>query len=95
MRSWIKEVLPCQIEDGKLYFIATRHNSPGSYSFYSRGLNGKKSWSVKPGIAIRFTGGAPLVAELAKNQNLVALEVPVDADKRWKARKRRFSWQKS
>lgn len=62
--------------------------------FYSRGLNGKNLWSVKPGIAIQAYGGEQLVTTFAKNKakgiELVAIEVPADADKRWRARKRRF-----
>lgn len=60
--------------------------------FYSRGLNGKTLWSVKPGIAIQAYGGKQLIKTFATNAalNLVAIEVPADASTRWRARKRRF-----
>lgn len=76
----------------KAYFIA--RGSPGRMMFYSRYLSGKHAWSVKPGIAIQAYGGEQLVKTFEKNKangiELVAVEVPADADKRWRARKRRF-----
>ncbi len=60
----------------------------GSTLFWCRYLSGKEQWSSKPGIAIRFVGDAAFVKKLSEyNGQLVAIEVPSDADKRWRARK--------
>ncbi len=91
-RRWEKEVPIDDIKDDGDYFIAKFNDFSGhrNYMYLARGLNKKLCWSVKPGIAIRYVGGDGLKEHLAKNNGAhVALEVPKDADKRWKARKRR------
>ena len=97
MPSWIKEVPVAEIVEAKSYFIARKwiagNSRTPSYLFHSRLLNGKSDWTCKPGIGIRYVGGAALKEELSKDRGdviLVAIEVPSDASKRWKARKRRF-----
>jgi hypothetical protein len=77
--------------EDKSYFIGRAHNSTThntSYSYWSEYLNGKENWPVKPGIAIQYKGGENLVKAFKRNTwaKLVAIEVPADADKRWKKR---------
>ncbi len=93
MSSWIKEVPLAQLQDGQTYFLAKKWESGcagTSYVFHSQLLNGKVQWSSKPGIAIRCVANEKLRAILAERADCVAIEIPADADKRGKARKRRF-----
>lgn len=97
MPSWIKEVPVAEIVEAKTYFIARKwipgNSHTPSYLFHSRLLNGKSDWTSKPGIGIHYVGGAALMEELLKDRGevvLVAIEVPADASKRWKARRRRL-----
>ncbi len=86
--SWIKEVPVSEIDPAKHYFIAMHPGGGSSTWFWSEYLSGKQQWSSKPGIAIRFHGGPGLVAEIEKKGGKIcAVEVPADADKRWRARK--------
>lgn len=69
--------------------------------FYSTWGNGTAAWSGKPGIAERFPGNDKLrdyierfeannktaIHQWPRGTRIVALEVPADADKRWKRRK--------
>ena len=92
MSDWPKQVPVEQTSEDKLYFIARTFSQGRGFDYWSLYLSGKEGWSVKPGIAMRFYGGAALVKTFAKNPqaNLVAIEVPADADKRWRARKHRI-----
>ncbi len=92
MKSWIKVVPIDQLEPTGEYFIAKPVGVPPHEGmlFYGRGLNGKNTWTTKPGIAIRVYGNEKLVQALNANPGIVAVKVPPDADKRWRARKRRF-----
>ena len=93
MASWIKEVSLAQLQEGQTYFLAKKWESKcagTSYMFHSRLLNGKAQWSSKPGIAVRCVANDKLREILTEHADYVAVEIPVDADKRWKARKRRF-----
>ena len=89
MRSWIKQVPVADTKEDKSYFVARFYNNGNSFDFWSCYLSGKETWSVKPGIAIQYHGGESLIRTFAKNPNinLVAIEVPADANKRWKSRK--------
>lgn len=94
-QPWIVEVPLDKLDPSKDYFVARRwldSNKRPCYEFYSRLLNGKDTWSGKPGIAIRYPGKPELKAAILKNSHveLIAVEVPSDADKRWRARKRRI-----
>lgn len=85
--SWIKEVPVSEIDPLKHYFIAM-HAGVGSTWFWCQYLSGKEAWASKPGIAIRFHGGPAFVAEIEKKGGKIfAVEVPSDADNRWRARK--------
>lgn len=87
-QHWIKEVPVSDIAPDKTYFIAMHPGGGSSVWFWSQYLSGKENWSSKPGIAMRFRGGPALVAEITKREGkLFAVEVPGDADKRWRARK--------
>jgi hypothetical protein len=92
MNAFPVVVSVAETKPDQLYFIA--RGRPGRFMFYSRYLSGKCAWSVKPGIAIQAYGGEQLVKTFEKNKangiELVAVEVPADASKRWRARKRRF-----
>ena len=89
MKPWRPTpVEPEAIDSEKSYFLAIKPVWEfGCYTYASRGLNGKFCWSIKPGIAIRYKGSNELIDELKKRTNLVALLVPEDVDKRWRARK--------
>lgn len=90
--SWIKKVPVAETTEEGTYFIAKQNGTSGSYFFWSTYLSGKEGWSVKPGLGNRYKGGASLARMFGKNSgmNLVAIEVPPDADKRWKARRPKF-----
>jgi len=92
MTSWIKEVPIDQLVEGKAYFLAKKWETHMgfSYLFHSRLLSGKEQLSCKPGIAIHCIANDKLRKILIERPNYVAIEIPADADKRWKARKRRF-----
>lgn len=53
--------------------------------FYARDIRGKTIMSEKPGIAIRFLANE-IADILSKHEDHEAIEVPRDADKRWKRR---------
>lgn len=86
--SWIKKVPLSEIKEGALYFIGMNPGGSAQVWFWSQYLSGKETWSGKPGIAIRYKGGPALVAMMKENgEKYFAVEVPADADKRWRARK--------
>lgn len=95
--SWIKVVPVSEIVPDGTYFLAMTPQGNGGTWFWSRYLNGKEQWSSKPGIGIRFVGGPALIAKITEHGGKIcAVEVPADADKRWKARKHpvRSKWKR-
>lgn len=90
-QAWTTPVEADQIVEGRSYFLAFRPmNSMQSYSLYGSDIKGRRVITCKPGIADRFEGNDKLRGILLKHPDHVALEVPADADKRWKRRQRRF-----
>jgi hypothetical protein len=89
MSGWIKEIEADAVAEDATYFIARRpRTAMASHLFYAKNIKGKAIMSEKPGIADRFVGNEKLRAALRECGDLVAIEVPADADKRWKRRKR-------
>ena len=89
MSGWIKEVEAGAVNEDETYFIARRpRTAMAPYLFYAKDIKGKAILSEKPGIADRIVGNEKLRAVLRERSDLVAVEVPIDADKRWKRRKR-------
>ena len=89
MKPWNRTPVEAEdIETGKLYFLAMKPVwEYGETLYASRGLNGKFCWAGKPGIANKYAGSEELKAELKAKPDLIAIAVPPDADKRWRARK--------
>jgi len=87
-RAWPVVTPLDELQDTACYFIAKPFGK-GSFIFYSKGLNGKTIWSVKPGLAVHFKGGEKLKEALRKFDDLVAIKIPDDYATRWKARKRK------
>jgi hypothetical protein len=93
--KWVKEVEAEDVRDETFYFLATRPPTRMTpHLFHAEGLNGKKCWSQKPGIALRYKGSDFVREELKRNPNMVAVIVPNDADTRWRARKPRSDFQR-
>ncbi len=88
MQTWVKIIPLAEVKDDEKYFIG-KVVGPGVW-LHARGLSGKLQWSEKPGIAVRYEGNDKFREFLTANSGCVAVKVPADADKRWKARKRRF-----
>jgi len=86
MQKWIKVVDAKDLDPHRDYFIG---RVGYGVMFISRGLDGKLMWSVKPGIAIKFTAKNAR-EHLGTNADHVAILVPKDAATRWRARKRHF-----
>jgi hypothetical protein len=86
MRNF-KEVSQSDIQDGQSYFLARKIKT--SIWFWSQPKNGPEKWTSKPGIAVHFVGGDDLRKVFDKNRQveMVAIEVPSDHAKRWRARK--------
>lgn len=88
MPDWIKPAEAHEIIDGKVYFIAQRPLSRvGAWSFYSESKNGKLSFTRKPGIAIQYIGSEDLRNAISGKDGICCVEVPSNADKRWRARR--------
>lgn len=96
MGKWNKVIAsPDDISPDKTYFVARQCSylpNQETWMYLSRPLKGPKQWATKPGIAIRYRG-SPKLAEWMKRsaheieqKRLVAIEVPADANTRWKAR---------
>ncbi len=83
-----KEIPVEETTEDKFYFIAKTAGAKG-YLFYSRYKSGKELFSTKPGIAIHYHGGPGLVKAFAKNASvpLVAIEIPDNHAKLWRAKK--------
>lgn len=90
MADWEKVVALAQIEDGKQYFLSRQKVvEQAPRYFYARDINGKTVMSTKPGISIRFSAEEILeILKTHEGKGLQAVEVPGDADKRWKRRKK-------
>lgn len=87
--KWVVEVEHDAIDPAGIYFLAIRPVTRMTlHMFAARGLNGKSCWSEKPGIAKKFLGET-IVEHLRNTPSQVAVIVPDDADKRWRARKNR------
>ena len=87
-KKWITEVEHADIKDHAVYFIALRPASrSASHMFSACGLNGKTCWSEKPGIAKRYEGGEALREHMRQRNDCIAVQVPADADTRWRARR--------
>ena len=93
--TWIKPVPLSEVRDGALYFIGLPPKwKYGTWAFWSEWLNGKRAWSEKPSIALQYEGGDELRQLLTKHADVTAVEVPKDADKRWRKRQRRHGGTK-
>ena len=88
MTSWVKQVPADALAEGVRYFIG-KTNWVGCYMFVSRDIKGRGVWSVKPGIAVRFTAREAREF-LAEHPDSVVIEIPKDADRRWKRRQKRL-----
>ena len=94
MQSWIKFVALQDAVEHEDYFIGRRRNigddSHEACDLLCRGLNGKQIWGSKPGIAMRLELDDGLRMLLQRYEDWALIAIPADADKRWKARTRRF-----
>lgn len=72
------------VVNGRLYFICTKLPM-GVTEYYSEWKNGKKAFSSKPGIALQYEGCDKL-RDLVEAGKFFLVEVPSDADKRWRRR---------
>lgn len=90
MSNWIKPVATSDVENGTLYFVGMPPKwKYGTWAFWSEWLNGRRAWSEKPGIALQYEGGDGLRKLLTERADCIAVEVPKDADKRWRRRRAR------
>lgn len=95
MSAWVKAVEAIQIEDGRRYFVARgrREYAPGMFTewrFQGTNARGRTLFITKPGMATVFIGSEGLRTKMAEMKTLVAVEVPANAHKRWRARDRRL-----
>jgi hypothetical protein len=89
--NWIKVVPAVELDPSKAYFLG-RHDGDefvGAWRFYSQDMKGRLCMTTKPGLAVRIVGNEKLAGILAERPEFVAIEVPADADKRWKRRLKR------
>ena len=85
--SWINEISAELIEDGKEYFIAIKPvTKMVRHLFLATDKNGNARWSQKPGIANSYVGSESMRQEMAAREDLIAVEVPKNAGKKWRAR---------
>lgn len=84
--KWVKKEVPeASIKDGVAYFLAMRlARDWDGYLFCAERLNGKTMMSAKACLAIQFNGNDKLRTFLRDNPDHVCIEVPADADKRWR-----------
>ncbi len=89
MANWIREVEASDVVDGAAYFVAKRPHDCDckTWYFFAENRAGKRMMSIKPGIAMQFNGDDKLRELLKAQADLVAVAVPADADKRWRARR--------
>jgi len=87
-QSWVKPVGVDGIKEGVEYFIGREPLSRLSqWTFYAELKSGKRQWSSKPGLAIRYVGCDKLRKEVSKHEGVACVEVPANAEKRWRSRK--------
>lgn len=73
-----------EIKDDKFYFICYFVGYGYSHcKFAGTRSNGKFFWTLNPGSANRYKGDEALQKSMS-DPDLWAIEVPSDADKRWK-----------
>ena len=84
MQAWIKIVDPDAVISDRLYFLGILYGQH-HVLVLGRGKDGKQRWVEKPGIAIRVDGKQAKEI-LSKNPEIKILEIPADAEKRWRAR---------
>jgi hypothetical protein len=88
MPKWVKSVEYHEIVDDVAYFLALRPvTEMGQWMFYSELKNGKRQFSLKPGLAIKFIGSEKLRCTLKDRPELCAVEVPPNADRKWRSRR--------
>lgn len=88
MQSWVKLVEVADLDPDKLYFIAVRPRTQNNPLLFQSQADRKANWTTKPGIAAKYSGRALIEgANFRERKDLVAVEVPKDADTRWKARR--------
>lgn len=94
MQSWIKFVALEDAVEHEDNFIGRRRNigddAHEACDLLCSGLNGKQIWESKPGIAVRVELDDGLRMLCQRYQDWTLIAIPADADKRWKARTRRF-----
>lgn len=93
MSSWIKVVSADHLQEGRKYFLGKQNPNPqwsNCWRWCSSDINGKDCMSTKPGIATRYSNVEALRKFLKEGTVLQAVEVPDDADKRWKRRQKRY-----
>lgn len=75
-------------QEGKAYFVGKVTSMlPNTPSFLLiETANGKQKWGVKPSMAIRAEYNDKLRQWLAGVPGSVLVEIPADADKRWRRR---------
>jgi hypothetical protein len=87
MPKWVKPVECHEIVDDVAYFLALRPvTDMGQWMFYAELKSGKRQFSLKPGLAIKFLGSEKLRCTLKDSPDLCAVEVPPNADRKWRSR---------
>lgn len=87
--SWQKIIPNDELVDGMAYYLTIAYELNGivvQWMYWSSPKSGKQGWSTKPGIAINIICGDKLRECLSKNPNWHAIEIPKDANKRWRRR---------
>ena len=90
MSSWVIRVATPDIDESTEYFLAKQvgRAGVGGYYFVAQDIKGKFLWSQKPGIALWVLGNEKLHAFLKDHPEAFAVQIPGDADKRWRRRKK-------
>lgn len=89
MSAWVKVIPPTNLDATKQYFLSRPpRTAMAARLFYARDIHGKTIMSEKPGIAIRFQADE-IAGILQKHADHEAIEVPADADTRWRRRRKR------
>lgn len=86
MQTWIKIIPSAELDESKLYFLG-RFINISSLHFWSVLKNQKREWTSKPGIAVKYYGRDSFRELVESDSKLCAVEIPADAEKRWKKRK--------
>lgn len=89
--EWLVETPLSKIKPDGRYMLATRPmHKGGSIQFWCEYLNGKRDWSVKPGIALVWAG-KDIKAGGVINNRVMAVEVPAQSARMWRARKHSYT----